>query len=516
MPNTIGSGTAGRLAYYAVNGTDLSPTSSRLSIDNTAGILRVTDGQLSVTRSTAGDGIYYAQHHATANTNGITFLRTRGTPTAQTAVAANDVLGKFLFSGHDGTAQQVASYIVVGVDGAVATNNLSSYMTFGVRNGATLVPAMSLNKLGQVRTNGIVNLTGTDLAITSTGTLTLNPTGKIVLGTPAKLTITGGTNGQVLTTNGSGTLSWTTVASSYTLPAATVSTLGGVRIGANIAVASDGTISTNAPYSLPTASATVLGGVKVGDGLAIDGAGVLSATGSSSSTPTFTTVTTTTLNVKDVNFTGTGAVTINSSNDLNLNATGVINVNGNMYAGDIYSNGVKLNTSSGATNLDSLTDVQITSPTAGQVLKYNGTTWVNDTDATGSGGAGGLPSRTTKSGTATSLAANSSANIDITAFKGFALYKIQVSSPAWVTVYSSSTARTADASRLQSTDPLPSASVLAEVVTASINETLTFSPALHCYNDDPTVGTTIYLKVKNLSGGTANITVTLTVLQTEA
>jgi hypothetical protein len=39
----------------------------------------------------------------------------------------------------------------------------------------------------------------------------------------------------------------------------------------------------------------------------------------------------------------------------------------------------------GATNLDSLTDVVITSPATGQVLKYNGTNWINDTDSTGSG-----------------------------------------------------------------------------------------------------------------------------------
>lgn len=39
-------------------------------------------------------------------------------------------------------------------------------------------------------------------------------------------------------------------------------------------------------------------------------------------------------------------------------------------------------------NLDSLTDVVITSPSNGQVLKYNGTNWINDTDATG--GAGSL------------------------------------------------------------------------------------------------------------------------------
>ena len=44
--------------------------------------------------------------------------------------------------------------------------------------------------------------------------------------------------------------------------------------------------------------------------------------------PTFTSVTTTTLNVQDVNFTGTGAVTINSSNDLNLTAVGNVLLNG--------------------------------------------------------------------------------------------------------------------------------------------------------------------------------------------
>jgi hypothetical protein len=37
--------------------------------------------------------------------------------------------------------------------------------------------------------------------------------------------------------------------------------------------------------------------------------------------------------------------------------------------------------------LNDLTDVAITSATAGQVLKYNGTTWINDVDATGGGGS---------------------------------------------------------------------------------------------------------------------------------
>jgi plastocyanin len=44
-------------------------------------------------------------------------------------------------------------------------------------------------------------------------------------------------------------------------------------------------------------------------------------------------------------------------------------------------------TVSSSSNLDGLTDVTITTPTTGQVLKYNGSTWINDADAT-AGGAG--------------------------------------------------------------------------------------------------------------------------------
>lgn len=43
----------------------------------------------------------------------------------------------------------------------------------------------------------------------------------------------------------------------------------------------------------------------------------------------------------------------------------------------------------GAIPIDTLSDVVITSPTTGQVLKWNGTNFVNDTDATGGGGGYG-------------------------------------------------------------------------------------------------------------------------------
>ncbi len=44
-------------------------------------------------------------------------------------------------------------------------------------------------------------------------------------------------------------------------------------------------------------------------------------------------------------------------------------------------------TGAGATTLDGLSDVVITSASNGQVLKYNGSNWINDTDATSAGGS---------------------------------------------------------------------------------------------------------------------------------
>lgn len=41
-----------------------------------------------------------------------------------------------------------------------------------------------------------------------------------------------------------------------------------------------------------------------------------------------------------------------------------------------------------AASINALTDVTITAASNGQVLKYNGSVWINDTDATGGGGGG--------------------------------------------------------------------------------------------------------------------------------
>ena len=60
----------------------------------------------------------------------------------------------------------------------------------------------------------------------------------------------------------------------YTLPAATATTLGGVKVGDNLTVTDDGTLAATA-YTLPAATASTLGGVKVGAGINVASDGTI-------------------------------------------------------------------------------------------------------------------------------------------------------------------------------------------------------------------------------------------------
>jgi hypothetical protein len=126
----------------------------------------------------------------------------------------------------------------------------------------------------------------------------------------------------------------------------------------------------------------------------------------------------------------------------------------------------------------------------------------------------GLSSRATVQTTTTSLTSGSSTTATVQAAKGYALYSIQSSVGAWVTVYTSSTAQSSDSSRSISTDPTPGSGVVAEAIT-TIAGTTYFTPAVYGYNADGSVTTNMYLKIYNNSGSTNAITVTITYLQLE-
>jgi hypothetical protein len=124
----------------------------------------------------------------------------------------------------------------------------------------------------------------------------------------------------------------------------------------------------------------------------------------------------------------------------------------------------------------------------------------------------GLQTRTTAQVTTASLLSTGEANVSITTPSTYALLKIETSHAAWVTLYTDTTSRTNDASRTETTDPLPGSGVIAEVITGGAVTQL-ISPGTIGYNSAGT-GTT-YLKVVNKSGATASITVTLHYVQLE-
>jgi len=157
----------------------------------------------------------------------------------------------------------------------------------------------------------------------------------------------------------------------------------------------------------------------------------------------------------------------------------------------------------------------ITDGTTGQVLTTNGAGGFTFTTISGGGGTG-LGSRTTASATTGALAINGVGNISITGFKTYALLGMTVEIPAWVRLYTTAAARTADASRLETEDPLPGAGVIAEAITTSNNQTVSFTPATIGFNGDAPAATTIYASVKNKGSGLATIQVTLTLVQLEA
>jgi len=134
--------------------------------------------------------------------------------------------------------------------------------------------------------------------------------------------------------------------------------------------------------------------------------------------------------------------------------------------------------------------------------------------ATGAVSSGGSQaSRSSASGSTGTINNNQTTNITITGFKGYGLYSIQTSHAAWVRLYVDTSSRTSDATRLQSVDPAPDAGVVAETITAT-GTTVNFGPAVMGYTSN--ASTSLPLAVTNLSGSSANITVTLSLLQLEA
>jgi len=322
-------------------------------------------------------------------------------------------------------------------------------------------------------------------------------------------------------------------------------------------------------YVLPTAAANTKGGVKIGSGLTMTSE-TLSADASAitvqeEGSPLSTAATTLNFVGSNVTATGTGAVktiTITDSDTkepeitwtlgANLSSaytftgsgfTGAVNdptlylIRGQTYkfdnqtgghpfriqstvaqvgGGTQYNSGVTNNDATGGTGTNVLTFV--VPMDAPDTLYYQCTA---HTAMTGTinvitqGSSSGLQSRATGQATSTGLADAAAGNLTIVAAKTYALHKIQTSHAAWVTLYTDTTARTNDAARTETTDPLPGSGIIAEVITSD-GATQPITPGTIGWNNEGTPTTNAYVKVVNKSGSTADITVTLHFVALEA
>lgn len=130
------------------------------------------------------------------------------------------------------------------------------------------------------------------------------------------------------------------------------------------------------------------------------------------------------------------------------------------------------------------------------------------------GGSVGLQARQDFNGTTSSLADNTTENLNITAYKAYTLLKVETDADAWVRVYTDAAARTADSTRSEGADPSPGSGIIAEIRGSGV---VRMSPAAIGYNNDsPSATDTVYTAVTNRSGSATTITVTLTAIRLEA
>ena len=127
-------------------------------------------------------------------------------------------------------------------------------------------------------------------------------------------------------------------------------------------------------------------------------------------------------------------------------------------------------------------------------------------------GGSSVPQIQDLSGTTASIADDASAELSITGYKAYSLFKVTTSAAAWVKVYVDDASRDADTTRSEGEDPAPGTGVIAEVRTTGA-ESILISPGIMGFNNDNPRTNTIYLSVTNRSGSATTVTVTLTALQ---
>jgi hypothetical protein len=214
---TVNTGTAGQLAYYASSTTAVSPLTA-LNWNSGTTTLALT-GTFSATTLSGS--------LAASNLTGTIAA-------ARLPVATTSAVGGVKV---DGTT--------ITIDGSGVISSTASGGGSGTVTSITAGTGLTSSTGSAITTTGTISV-DTSVVTTNTGSQTLTNktlnspiiTGSVTAGGSV------GTSGQVLTSTGTGVY-WTTVSGgggSYTLPIASSSVLGGIKIGSGLQVSGDGTV----------------------------------------------------------------------------------------------------------------------------------------------------------------------------------------------------------------------------------------------------------------------------------
>jgi len=153
--NVIQTGTAKSVAYWAANGTTLSPTQS-LTWDETANNLQLNSSTLFVT---ANNGprptvVFDNYNSGATSANSLALRKARGTDVTPLAVQAADQIHQIAFQGYDGSGFSNTSLIqgIVHYTGTPTVGNvqgaLQFYTTDSAGTSAILYPRVRLDNTG--------------------------------------------------------------------------------------------------------------------------------------------------------------------------------------------------------------------------------------------------------------------------------------------------------------------------------------------------------------------------------
>jgi hypothetical protein len=230
------------------------------------------------------------------------------------------------FDQQSGQDSSIAPSAKIYGEGAVIVGHSKQKMlmqNFGSRNYITIQNAtddpttLQFNDSGLNNVNNTITSPNSPLYVNAKNTLTvsLNNGSAAISMTTAGMTLT--SVSRVVFTDGSiQTTAFTGTSGTYSLPIASASTLGGIKVGTNLSIDGSGVLSANtgSSYTLPTATTSVLGGVKIdGTTITINGSGVISSV----NTNTYT------LNTATASVLGG----IKVGNYLSIDAGGVLSVN---------------------------------------------------------------------------------------------------------------------------------------------------------------------------------------------